>query len=105
MGKRLVRDLALKSWTVPGAEHQVHPVESIEEHKQLLNAKLLEEAGELIFANSREELIKEIADVLTVLEAIAYLNNITWQEALVKVNERIGNSGGFITGMVWETSR
>ena len=105
MGRRLVRDRALENWVVPGAEHQVRPVESIEEHVQLLRSKLLEECGEVILAQSVDELLKEMADVVTVLEAMANSAGITWQEVIDMVNQRIGQSGGFVMGMVWETIR
>lgn len=106
MGKRLVRDRALESWVVPGAEHQVRPVEDTTEHLTLLRAKLLEECGEVILAETRAEVTKEIADVLSVLQGIAQVAGLSWhKEILAKQEERDARSGGFINGMVWETSR
>jgi predicted house-cleaning noncanonical NTP pyrophosphatase (MazG superfamily) len=104
MGKRLVRDRALEHWVVPGAEHQVRPVKDFDEHQQLLRSKLLEEAGEVIFADP-EGLLKELADVFEVLRAIGWTNGITMEEVTRKAVERTSSGGGFDGGMVWETGR
>lgn len=101
----MVRDRALDSWVVPGAEHQVRPVDSNDEHLKLLRAKLLEEVGEVLLAETREELIKELADVVAVLEGWAAVNSIDWDEVALKLDERELRSGGFTRGMVWETER
>lgn len=106
MGKRLVRDRALNNWVVPGAEHQVRPVESFNEHQTLLRSKLLEECGEVIMAETATELCKELADVLSVCEAIAYTNGLSWHKGVLqKMEERDAAGGGFKEGLVWETSR
>ncbi len=105
MGKRLVRDRALNNWMVPGAEHQVRPVRDAEEHRQLLREKLLEECGETIFAQTREELIKEMSDVLAVLEALVHVAGLEWDQVLAAQEYRELSSGGFVEGLVWETGR
>ena len=105
MGKVLVRDDALQNWRVPGAEHQVRPVRDDAEHRTLLLQKLLEETKEVVFAEDRAEMLKEISDVLAVLVALAWKNGIGWGEVLEKRGERDMAVGGFIKGMVWETDR
>lgn len=105
MGKRLVRDRALESWVVPGAEHQVRPVHDRAEHMRLLLAKLLEETGEVVLYDSREDLTKELADVVTVAYALAEVGGVEWVEVLRVLKEREEQSGGFTEGLVWETSR
>jgi predicted house-cleaning noncanonical NTP pyrophosphatase (MazG superfamily) len=106
MGKRLVRDRALDNWVVPGAEHQVRPVENFNEHQTLLRSKLLEECGEVIMAETEAELLKELADVLSVCQAIANTNGLSWhKDVLDKMEQRDAASGGFKQGLVWETSR
>lgn len=105
MGSRLVRDRALDNWVVPGAEHQVRKVTGREEHGRLLMQKLLEGVGELITSQNTSETCKELADVLSVLEGIAHLAGLDWEEVLLKVDERELSSGGFKEGLVWETSR
>lgn len=103
MGKRLVRDRALDNWVVPGAEHQVRPVESFNEHQTLLRSKLLEECGEVIMAGTDAELLKELADVLSVCQAIANTNGLSWREVSQKMEDRDAVGGGFKQGLVWET--
>lgn len=105
MGKRLVRDRALDNWVVPGAEGQVRPVVSPGEHLTLLCAKLLEESGEVILAGNREELVKEVGDVLSVLEAFADWHSVSWEDVVRSKAKREDASGGFKSGMVWETPR
>jgi predicted house-cleaning noncanonical NTP pyrophosphatase (MazG superfamily) len=106
MGKRLVRDRALENWVVPGAEHQVRPVTGRAEHQALLRAKLLEECGEVMMAEDDEELLKEIGDVLSVLQALAWTNGLSWhKDVLAHQEARDAASGGFVNGLVWETSR
>lgn len=105
MGKRLVRDRALDNWCVPGAEHQVRPVKNPEEHRQLLCAKLLEEVGELILAENQVEVVKEAADVLSVLQAFVQRNGVEWRRVLDEQLKRDVQGGGFMDGLVWENSR
>lgn len=105
MGARLVRDDALAAWTVPGAEHQVRPVRGIGEHIMLLRKKLLEEAGEVAFADDRGEIVKELADVWEVVRSIAVLHAIDPHEVLAVADYRRQQSGGFERGLVWETGR
>jgi predicted house-cleaning noncanonical NTP pyrophosphatase (MazG superfamily) len=105
MGKRLVRDRALDNWRVPGAEHQVRPVVDEKEHQLLLVQKLIEETMEVVFSEDRDELLKELADLLSVMEGCARANGIGWFEVLDKQAERDAASGPFIDGMVWETDR
>lgn len=105
MGKVLVRDRALENWRVPGAEHQVRPVRDSGEHRRLLLQKLLEEAKEVVFAEDRQEMLKELSDVLSVSAALAWNHGIQWGEVEAKRVTRDHASGGFTQGMVWETDR
>lgn len=105
MGRRLVRDRALENWVVPGAEHQVRPVHDVDEHRELLTLKLLEEMGEVITSRTRSETLKELADLFAVMQAYASISGIEWGEVMDAVIHRRLESGGFTRGMVWETSR
>lgn len=105
MGKRLVRDNARQHWVVPGAEHQLRPVEDRDEHADLLTAKLLEECGEVILANTVEDIEKELADVVAVLKATAHIHGIPWEHVTTTQHHRDSVYGGFTEGLVWETSR
>jgi predicted house-cleaning noncanonical NTP pyrophosphatase (MazG superfamily) len=105
MGKRLVRDRALDSWRVPGAEHQVRPVSDEKEHQLLLVQKLIEETMEVVFSESKDDLTKELADLLSVMQGCAKANGITWPDVLARQALRDAASGPFMDGMVWETDR
>jgi predicted house-cleaning noncanonical NTP pyrophosphatase (MazG superfamily) len=75
------------------------------EHQLLLVQKLIEETMEVVFSEDRDELLKELADLLSVMEGCARANGIGWFEVLDKQAERDAASGPFIDGMVWETDR
>jgi predicted house-cleaning noncanonical NTP pyrophosphatase (MazG superfamily) len=105
VGKRLVRDDALKTWRVPGAEHQVRPVRDHAEHVELLRRKVIEESGEVAFANGRSELVKELADLFEVMLAVAKVSRVPWEEVVNLAAVRRCESGGFERGMVWENDR
>lgn len=62
-----------------------------EEYKYALEEKLKEEVNEYISDNS----IEELADILEVVDAIAQLNNFTWQEIINKKNIKKEQRGGF----------
>jgi predicted house-cleaning noncanonical NTP pyrophosphatase (MazG superfamily) len=51
-----------------------------EEFKQELKNKLLEEAIEVKDADSRDNLLKELADIMEVIESIISVHNITKEE-------------------------
>lgn len=51
-----------------------------EEFAKELKNKLVEEAGEVQDTNSREDMIKELADVMEVIEALTLLHGITKEE-------------------------
>ena len=106
MGTRLVRDRALDTWRVTGAEHQVRPVNSWQEHIDLLRAKLMEEAVEVFQATNQRDIEKELADLLSVMQGLASVHNISWHKGVIATQEeRDAASGGFRVGMVWETDR
>lgn len=62
---------------------------------RLLIAKLLEEAGELLCADSRNGRLKELGDLQEVIWAIAELNAITSQEVLLQAMGKREARGGF----------
>jgi phosphoribosyl-ATP pyrophosphohydrolase len=105
MGARLVRSKALDNWVVPGAEHQVREARDDGERAVLLISKLMEEATEVITAETRADIVRELADLLSVMRAIAALNGIGWAEVLSEKAKRDQVSGSYIHGLVWDTSR
>ena len=62
-------------------EHGGDPVGSVlneDAYRTPLGAKLIEEVQELLTATSAEETVKELADVLGVLMAIASVSEVEW---------------------------
>ncbi|WP_288341772.1 nucleoside triphosphate pyrophosphohydrolase [uncultured Dubosiella sp.] len=66
---KLVRDRIPEIIEEDGKTCKMHIMDE-ESYRHALKAKLLEEANEVKEAASKEELIKEMADVLEVLEAL-----------------------------------
>lgn len=66
-----------------------------EEYKEELKKKLQEEVEELVLAKTNEELIKEISDVLEVLEYMEKSFGLDKQEILKVKEERKQKRGGF----------
>lgn len=65
------------------------------EYLECLKSKLLEEGNEVKNANSRIEIIKEIADVLEVLDAIKACYAITDDEIMDIKNKKATSNGAF----------
>lgn len=65
-----------------------------DEYQALLRHKLLEEADEVFKTQSKDELVEEIADVLTVLKALCESNNIV-NEAFDKAQSKSLEKGEF----------
>ena len=114
MGRRLVRSGALSNWSVPGAERQVRPLASDDEHDELLRRKLIEEATETAFVQPHRpdgstmhlKLLDECADVLEVLRAMLGRHGITIDDLIDRAETRAGKSGDFgPLALVWDTGR
>lgn len=60
-----------------------------------LKEKLIEEAGEVRSAESKDELIKELADVLEVVEALQDANGISSKEVLSVKQRKAERNGKF----------
>ena len=66
-----------------------------EEYRIELYRKLREECEELITSNSKDEIIKESADVLEVIKAILKLNGETLDTVIDEANDKRKKRGGF----------
>lgn len=66
-----------------------------EEYKNELKNKLKEETAELVLAKDNRELIKEISDILEVLEYIEKSFSLSKEEILKVKEERKQKRGGF----------
>ena len=77
-------------------ETAVYRVLETAEYKGALEAKLLEEAHEVIAAQGKEDTLEELADVLEVLEALAVLNGSNLEEVIRLNKEKAKKKGGFV---------
>ncbi len=72
---------------------------------ELLKDKLLEEAREVFEAYGKEdktELKEELADVIEVIDAILYHNNLSLDEVLAIRDQKKARKGGFEKGVFLE---
>ncbi|MBN8828195.1 MAG: nucleoside triphosphate pyrophosphohydrolase [Sphingobacteriia bacterium] len=84
---KLVRDKIPEMMQGLGAELVTKDL-SVDEYLEQLNHKLIEETQEVIQADSREELIEELADAFEVLYCLAKANNVTLTEIeIVRINK------------------
>lgn len=64
-------------------------------YQQALRQKLVEEAEEVSVANEQKELIKEIADLYEVVDALLAASGISRETVLAKQQQRREERGGF----------
>ena len=86
---------------ISASAYEAHHV-SKEETLVLLKDKLLEEAQEVFEAYDKEDktnLKEELADVIEVIDAILYHNNISLDEVLVIRDAKKEKRGGFEQGL------
>lgn len=90
---------------VSASAYKAHYV-SKEETLKLLKDKLLEESQEVFEAYDKEdktELKEELADVIEVIDAVLFHNNITLSEVLAIRDAKKERKGGFEKGLYLET--
>ena len=92
---KLVRDNIPEIMRAQGEEPETRILDE-GEYKKLIRLKLLEEAGETRVAGSKEELTKELSDVMEVLEAIAAAEGISMDDVLALKAKRRAERGGFL---------
>ena len=69
---------------------------SIEEFKEAIKTKLLEEVNELLKATTKDEMIEELADIMEVIDWVRTAEEITEYDVLkMKHNKYIKNGGFF----------
>lgn len=92
---KLVRDNIPEIMRADGAEPETRILDE-DEYKKLVRLKLLEESGETRVAGTKEELTKELGDVLEVAEAIAAVEGVSWDDVLALKAKRLAERGGFL---------
>lgn len=104
MSARLIRDrIGDVPWKDEAAKHYIRPVRDRWEHVRLLIRKGMEEFGEGITAESKEDVTEEIGDMMDVLRALASINGIPWSDVEASAAAKRERHGGFENGMVWDT--
>ncbi len=92
---KLVRDKILEIISKDSVEFKSH-ILSDEEYKKELLAKIVEEANEVLDTNGdKNELVKEISDVMEVLDAIIVAFDLDIAEIVKVKQQRKGSRGGF----------
>lgn len=66
-----------------------------DEYKSELEKKLLEEYHEVLEAKSSEERLEELADMLEIIQALAFLENKTLEDVIQVALEKKEKRGGF----------
>lgn len=91
---KLIRDGVAAKMKRNGVAFQAEKLDRASYEKALL-AKLEEEAGGVVSAESNEELMQELADVLTVIEEIKRFKKIRPSELRAAWKENMKKKGGF----------
>lgn len=101
---KLVRDnIGDIAWRYPDSKAALRPVKDVDEHIDLLHAKLLEEVGELILAKSRDEVLSEVADLTEAVRALVLIRTgYTTADIEAARALKYRTRGGFDRGTVWD---
>lgn len=91
---KLVRDKTPEIMKKSGIAVDVYVMEQ-NEYEQRLNDKLIEEAHEVIDANTTNERCEELADLLEVMMAIAQLSNIKFSDIVKAAEQKKSEKGSF----------
>lgn len=91
---KLIRDRIPELMDADGVRYQVDVLDDAAFRAALLE-KLVEEAGEVGAAEGRSERVKELADVLEVVEALLEVEGVGWDEVRGVQEERRASRGGF----------
>jgi len=100
--EKMVRDNVMNRATGRGAVHMSAHNLAPAEHVQALKEKLREEAEEAITAQDKTELMDELADVLEVIQAFAFVSGFSMADIEKARVERKEERGGFEKGVYCE---
>jgi predicted house-cleaning noncanonical NTP pyrophosphatase (MazG superfamily) len=76
-------------------EVEVHSTNDEETYRAMLKSKLMEEAGEVIGANTRTSMQEEIGDLLEVIDALIKTYGLNEADILLEKEAKYERSGGF----------
>lgn len=91
---KLWRDKAVEKMEKHGSVMHWRRLDDVQYNQQLL-LKLVEEAQEVVEAQSGHELVEELADVLDVVDALLVLHDITSEQIAQAQAARYQERGGF----------
>lgn len=91
---KLVRDKIVEIMQTHGSKLYWIKLEDKEFIKQL-KTKLIEEASEVAHANSKEEILEEMADLLEVFQTLAQVCDISSKEITAFQKKKRDEKGGF----------
>ena len=100
---KLVRDGIPASMEIKGSIVHSHILNDTDFNKAL-REKLLEEADEVQQAPNRDETIKELADVLEVIDVLCSLHAISKEELIAMQAKKRADKGGFSTKTFLESA-
>ena len=92
---KLVRDLIPEVIKASGKEYEIE-VAQVQERRELLEAKLMEEVNEYL----QDKNLEELADIMEVLFGLAHNLGYTEEDLLNKREEKLKERGGFKEGIV-----
>ena len=98
--KKLVRD-KIPEFATYASYRQLKP----EEREDALQNTIVEEANEVKAAPDDQNLLEELADVYTVLEAFLDFKNISKEELLKQVKAKKAEKGGFTKFLLMNTDK
>lgn len=93
--EKLVRDGVPDSIVASGETPYTRELRDDREFGSALAQKLVEEASEAAAARNREEVVKELADLLEVMNAYADHHNVPWLQIVWQQERRRREVGGF----------
>ena len=98
--KKLVRD-KIPEFATYASYRQLEP----DEREDALKNKIVEEANEVKAAPGDQNLLEELADVYTVLEAFLDFKNISKEDLLKQVEAKKAEKGGFTKFLLMNTDK
>lgn len=98
--KKLVRD-KIPEFATYASYRQLEP----DEREDALKNKIVEEANEVKVAPNDQNLLEELADVYTVLEAFLDFKNISKEDLLKQVEAKKAEKGGFTKFLLMNTDK
>ncbi|WP_201008719.1 nucleoside triphosphate pyrophosphohydrolase [Paenibacillus glycanilyticus] len=91
---KLVRDLIPQIIASSGKQYRTRILQE-NEYVSELNVKLKEESTEYFSANSPQESLEELADMLEVIRALATVHGSSWEQLEDLRNKKAEARGGF----------